>query len=96
MIQLTRLDGSVFILNADLIETVEERPNTIVTLTTEKRFIVQESAEKVVERVIAYRQMSSRPRLVLMPGDEGVEGDDATPIEFPQPCRTPGSSEEGL
>lgn len=94
MIQLTRLNGSVVTLNADLIETVEERPNTIVTLTTEKRFIVQESAQEIVDRVIAFRQMSTRPRLLLM-SDEDAGGDqeDASPIEFPQPGRTPGTGE---
>lgn len=94
MIQLTRLDGSVVTLNADLIETVEERPNTIVTLTTEKRFIVQESAQEVVDRVVAYRQMSTRPRLVLMPEEEKQgNADGSSPLEFPQPGRTPGSGE---
>jgi len=95
MIQLTRLDGSTVTVNADLIETIEERPNTIVALTTEKRFIVQESAKVVVERVIAFRQMSTRPRLVLMSEDEDKGEDDSTPLEFPQPGRTPGS-EEGI
>lgn len=93
MIQLTRLDGSTVTVNADLIETIEERPNTIVALTTEKRFIVQESAKVVVERVIAFRQMSTRPRLVLMSEDEDKGEDDSTPLEFPQPGRTPGSGE---
>ena len=94
MIQLTRLDGSVVTINADLIETVEERPNTIVTLTSEKRFIVQEGAQEVIDRVIAYRQMSTRPRLLLM-SEEDAAGhiDDSRPLEFPQPGRMPGSGE---
>ncbi|MEZ4520600.1 MAG: flagellar FlbD family protein [Thermomicrobiales bacterium] len=96
MIQLTRLDGSVVTINADLIETIEERPNTIITLTTEKRFVVQESAQDVVERVVAYRQMTSRPRLVLMPEDEEGKADDGSPLEFPRPGRMPGASEEGF
>jgi flagellar protein FlbD len=94
MIQLTRLDGSLVTINADLIETVEERPNTIVTLTTEKRFVVQESGQDVLDRVIAFRQLSTRPRLVLMAEEQQLEEpDDTTPLEFPQPGRTPGSGE---
>jgi flagellar protein FlbD len=95
MIQLTKLDGSTFTLNADLIETIEERPNTIVTLTSEKRFVVQESARQVVDRVVAYRQMSSRPRLMLMTDEERAQADaaNAHPIEFPSPGRTPGAGE---
>lgn len=94
MIQLTRLDGSIVTLNADLIETIEERPNTVVTLTSEKRFIVQERAQEVIDRVVAYRQLSNRPRLVVMPEEEqdGSERGSA-PLEFPQPGRTPGSGE---
>ncbi len=94
MIQLTRLDGSSLTLNSDLIETIEERPNTIITLTSEKRFIVQESAQDVVERIIAFRQTCARPRLVLMPEDEQAENDgESSPLEFPQPGRMPGSGE---
>ena len=95
MIQMTRLDGSVVTVNADLIETVEERPNTIVTLTTEKRFVVQESAQELIDRVVAYRQMSTRPRLVLMAEADqvGAGQDQPGPLEFPQSGRTPGSEE---
>jgi len=94
VIQMTRLDGSIVTVNADLIETVEERPNTIVTLTTEKRFVVQESAQELIDRVVAYRQMSTRPRLVLMSeADQVGDGQDPRPLEFPQSGRTPGSEE---
>jgi flagellar protein FlbD len=54
VIQLTRLNGEAFILNADLIQYVESRPDTYVTLTTSDRFIVRESMEEVVRRAIDY------------------------------------------
>jgi flagellar protein FlbD len=54
MIQLTRLNGEAFILNAELIQYVESRPDTYVTLTTEDRFIVRESMEEVVRRAVEY------------------------------------------
>ncbi|MEB3328543.1 MAG: flagellar FlbD family protein [Candidatus Sericytochromatia bacterium] len=56
MIQVTRLNGSVFVLNADLIETVEATPDTVVKLTTEHTFVVREGVEELVERVVAYRR----------------------------------------
>ena len=34
MIKLSRLDGEAFILNADLIKYVEQRPDTFITLTS--------------------------------------------------------------
>ena len=56
MIQLTRLNHVPLVLNADLIEHMEVTPDTVVTLTTGQKFVVLESAEEVVERVIQFRQ----------------------------------------
>lgn len=54
MIKLTRLNKTQFVLNADLIETVEENPDTIIKLTDGKILIVSESVNEVVERSIRY------------------------------------------
>lgn len=54
MIKLTRLSGESFVLNANLIQYVESRPDTFITLTTEERVIVQESPDEVVRRSIEY------------------------------------------
>jgi len=60
MIQLTRLNGDQFVLNAALIRFVESRPDTYITLTTDDRFVVRESMDEVVERSIQYsRQIRS-------------------------------------
>jgi flagellar protein FlbD len=60
MIQLTRLNGDQFVLNAELIRFVESRPDTYITLTTDDRFVVRESMDEVVERSIQYsRQIRS-------------------------------------
>lgn len=56
MIQLTRLNHVPLIVNADLIEHVEVTPDTVVALTTGQKFLVLESAEDVVEKVLAYRR----------------------------------------
>ena len=56
MIQLTRLNHVPLIVNADLIEHVEVTPDTVVALTTGQKFLVLESAEDVVEKVIEYRR----------------------------------------
>ncbi len=55
MIQLTRLNHVPLIVNADLIEHVEVTPDTVVALTTGQKFLVLESAEQVVEKVIQFR-----------------------------------------
>lgn len=56
MIRLTRLNQKPLVVNSDLIEHVESTPDTIVTMTTGQKFVVQESAEEVVDRVIGYRR----------------------------------------
>jgi flagellar protein FlbD len=56
MIQLTRLDGEAFILNAELIRYVETRPDTFITLTNNERLVVREPMSEVVRRTIDYQR----------------------------------------
>ncbi len=56
MIKLTRLGDEAFILNADLIQFVEARPDTFITLTTGERVVVAESVDEVLRRAIVYQQ----------------------------------------
>ncbi len=56
MIKLTRLNHVPLIVNADLIEHVEVTPDTVVALTNGQKFMVLESAEEVVEKVIQFRK----------------------------------------
>jgi flagellar protein FlbD len=56
MIKLTRLGGEQFILNAELIQYVEARPDTFITLTTGERIVVTESMDDVLRRAVAYQQ----------------------------------------
>jgi len=56
MIKVTRLNNKEFFVNAELILYVEEKPDTIITLTNGEVFTVKESAEQVVERIIDYKR----------------------------------------
>lgn len=56
MIKLTALDGQPFLLNAELIRTVESRPDTYVSLTTGERLVVKESMDEVYRRAVEYQQ----------------------------------------
>ena len=47
MIDVTKLDGKEITVNAELIEYIEEIPETVITLTTGKKIIVKESRQKV-------------------------------------------------
>ena len=55
MITLTRLSGSVFVLNSDLIERIDSTPDTVITLVDGKKYVVSESLEEIVAAVRAYR-----------------------------------------
>ncbi|MGL4874673.1 MAG: flagellar FlbD family protein [Clostridium sp.] len=55
MIDVTGMNNKEFILNADHIEKIEEVPETIITLTNGKKYIVLESVDEVVEEAIKYK-----------------------------------------
>ena len=56
MIEVTRLNGKGLTINSDLIEMIEETPDTVITLTTGKKIIVKESRQMVKKLVKLYRQ----------------------------------------
>lgn len=56
MVLLTRLNGSRFILNAELIKTMESSPDTTITLVNGEKLVVGETLFEVVNAVLAYRK----------------------------------------
>jgi flagellar protein FlbD len=48
-------DRDVFHLNPDLIERVEAHPDTVITLTTGAKLVVEEEVEVVVAKVADWR-----------------------------------------
>ena len=56
MISLTRINGEIFILNDDLIETISSTHDTVITLTKGNKFIVTESPDEIVKKVIEFRR----------------------------------------
>ncbi len=57
MIRVTRLNGAEFMLNADLIESLESTPDTIIALTSGKKLVVKEAIDDVIDKIIEYRQL---------------------------------------
>jgi flagellar protein FlbD len=65
MIMLTKFQGREFYINSDLIETIEETPDTMITLITGKKMTVQESPEEVLERILNFRKhIAGTPRVI--------------------------------
>jgi flagellar protein FlbD len=55
MILVQRLNGEEIIINAELIETIEKCPDTLISLTSGKKFLVLDSTEDIIDKVIEYR-----------------------------------------
>ncbi len=56
MIEVTGLNDVKFLINAELIERVEETPDTVITLTSGKKIIVKESRQEIKNLVILYKK----------------------------------------
>ncbi|MUV06495.1 hypothetical protein GOP80_04840 [Planococcaceae bacterium Storch 2/2-2] len=56
MIKVTRLNGQIFSINALYIERVETFPDTTITLTTGRKYVVKDRAEDVNERIVQFYQ----------------------------------------
>jgi flagellar protein FlbD len=56
MITLTKLHGEPIVINADLIEYIESTPDTMIATTPGRRFMVKETVDEVIARVVEYRR----------------------------------------
>lgn len=56
MIRLTRINRVPLVLNSDLIEHVEITPDTVIAMTSGQKFMVRESADEVIQKVVEFRR----------------------------------------
>jgi len=61
VIEVTAFDGRKIMLNAELIETIESVPETLISLTTGKRLLVKEPLSEVTEMILEYRRLIRQP-----------------------------------
>lgn len=59
MISITRLNDKEIIINAELIESIEENPDTTITMTTGRKFIAKETSKEIVNKVVEYKRKIS-------------------------------------
>lgn len=55
MIELTKLNETVIMINEDYIEVIEETPDTVITMTTGRKLIVKESRQEIKNLVKSYK-----------------------------------------
>lgn len=65
MIALTRFNGSSFVLNMDLIETIEATPDTVITLVTGRKYVVRESVDEIVKKILDFRRQSGVSKILI-------------------------------
>jgi flagellar protein FlbD len=69
VIFLTRTNGIKFYVNPELIQTVEATPDTIVTLVSNKKFIVKDTPQEIADRFIEYRRKTLAPYIGQTSGE---------------------------
>jgi len=77
MIRLTRLNHQSLILNADLIKSIEQPHDTVITLITGEKLMVEESPDEIVRKVREYRLSHGAdyvPLPVTLPGGRSRYG----------------------
>ena len=60
MISVTRLDGSRILLNDDLIESIQQTPDTLVSLVNGGTLLLRDTPDDIVARVIAFKHAVHR------------------------------------
>lgn len=55
MIELTRLNGKTFHTNPDLIEFIEETPDTVISFQSGRKMVVLEKIEYIVKLIMEFR-----------------------------------------
>ncbi|URM31706.1 flagellar FlbD family protein [Cytobacillus firmus] len=73
MIKVSRLNGKNFVLNALYIETVESFPDTTITLTNGKKYVVKESEDRVMQSILKFYQSVNLLGQQLAEGNENEE-----------------------
>mgnify|MGYP000873574279 CR=1 FL=1 len=63
MILVTRFDGSTFYINPEMIRSIEHTPDTVITLTSDYKIVVRDTAEEILERFIEYQRLIHSDKL---------------------------------
>jgi len=66
MVTLTKLNDQLFTINSDLIETLEETPDTVIVMTTGNKYVVKETQQEIIDKIVSYKR-----RIHLLDDREG-------------------------
>lgn len=61
MIVVTSLHEHTFVINSDLIESIERTPDTMIRMTTGKKIVVKETVEEILAKVVDFKRRCCSP-----------------------------------
>ena len=64
MIEVTKLNGTKFAVNSDHIETLEETPDTVITMMNGHKYIVKDRVAEIIRAIEAFRRNCSKPAVL--------------------------------
>ena len=80
MIKVTRINHKTLTINSELIELIEETPDTLITMTTGRKILVEESEIDIVEKIIEYKTKCFREVKCFFEQSDYFEEDDGKEI----------------
>ena len=57
MIVLTKINNAQIAVNSDLIQYIEETPDTVITMMSSDKLVVQECISEIINKVVHYRRL---------------------------------------
>ena len=82
MISLHMINDANIVVNSDLIEFIEATPDTVISLSTGKKFIVKESVPDVVDKVVEFRRSLTKPPIALIRSVEQIDDIEVNGRDF--------------
>ena len=73
MIEVHRLNGEAFLLNSDMIETIDVTPDTVLRLLNGHRYVVREKVRDVYKKVLAFRKAAGYTCIIASTSGESEE-----------------------
>ncbi len=56
MIKVTRLNGEEFYINPDIIQYIEKTPDTVITLTNDRKVVIKEDVDVIIQRIAEFKR----------------------------------------
>ena len=69
MVKLTKQNGEEFYLNIDLIEIIKEVPHTVIITVNDDKYLVKETAEEILKRIVEFRRKTYYDKDMVVKGD---------------------------